>query len=186
VDAIRHAALFVAALDEHAAELRGRPVHPLLGHGSLHTGTIHGGTAESVYPDRCELLLERRTLPGESPEDVLAEQGRVLERIRRRESAVDATLEVTLARPGTEIPADSRLVRGLLDASTACGVSPSVAGMTAWVDAAFLNQAGIPAVCFGPGDIAQAHSADEWIDAAQIDACARVLERFARALAKRG
>lgn len=186
VDAIRHAALFVTALDEHAAELRGRPVHPLLGHGSLHTGTIRGGTAESVYPDRCELVLERRTLPGESPEDVLAEQERVLERIRGREPAVDATLEVTLARPGTEIPADSRLVRGLLDASAACGVSPSVTGMTAWVDAAFLNEAGIPAVCFGPGDIAQAHSADEWIDAAQIDACARVLERFARALAKRG
>jgi len=183
VDAIRHAALFLVALDEHVAELHRRPVHPLLGRGSLHAGTIRGGTAESVYPDQCELLLERRTLPGETPDEVLSEQERVLEGLRTREAAVDATLEVTLARPGTEVAADSQLVRGLLDASVACGVSPSVAGMTAWVDAAFLNEAGIPAVCFGPGDIAQAHSADEWIDAAQIDACARILERFARGLA---
>ena len=51
-------------------------------------------------------------------------------------------------------------------------------GMTAWVDAAFLNQAGTPAVCFGPGSIAQAHSADEWIEPSEIVTCAVVLERF--------
>ena len=55
--------------------------------------------------------------------------------------------------------------------------------MTAWVDAAFLNEAGIPAVCFGPGSMAQAHTADEWIDIEQIRACADVLETFARRLA---
>ncbi len=183
VDAIRHAGLLLVALDDHVEEVRHRPVHPLLGHGSLHAGTIRGGTAESVYPEQCELLLERRTLPGETPEEVLEEIRRVLDGVVARDPLVRASLEVTLARPGTEIPADSRLVRGLLDASEACGVAPAVAGMTAWVDAAFLNEAGIPAVCFGPGDIAQAHSADEWIDAAQIDACARILDRFARGLA---
>ncbi len=185
VDAIRHAGLFLAALDDHTAELRRRPVHPLLGHGSLHAGTINGGTAESVYPARCDILLERRTLPGETAEAVLEEQRRILEGVRAVAPRMSATLDITLARPGTEIPADSLLARGLLDACEACGVSPAVAGMTAWVDAAFLNEAGIPAVCFGPGDIAQAHSADEWIDAAQIDACARILERFARRLAAR-
>ena len=49
-------------------------------------------------------------------------------------------------------------------ACAAEGVDPRVTGMTAWVDVAFLNEAGTPAVCFGPGSIAQAHSADEWID----------------------
>ena len=52
--------------------------------------------------------------------------------------------------------------------------------MTAWVDAAFLNQSGTPAVCFGPGSIAQAHSADEWIAVDEIEACARILEDFGR------
>jgi acetylornithine deacetylase/succinyl-diaminopimelate desuccinylase-like protein len=55
--------------------------------------------------------------------------------------------------------------------------------MTAWVDAAFLNEVGSPAVCFGPGSTAQAHTADEWIDISQIRACADVLETFARGLA---
>ena len=50
--------------------------------------------------------------------------------------------------------------------------------MTAWVDAALLNQAGIPAVCFGPGSIAQAHSADEWVAVEEIRTAARVLQRF--------
>jgi acetylornithine deacetylase/succinyl-diaminopimelate desuccinylase-like protein len=71
----------------------------------------------------------------------------------------------------------------LLAACAARGVPAAVRGMTAWVDAAFLNAAGIPAVCFGPGSTAQAHTADEWIETAEIGRCADVLEAFARGLA---
>lgn len=183
VDAIRHAGLYLAGLDGYAAELRERTTHPLLGRASLHAGTIHGGTAESVYPETCELLLERRTLPGERTDDVVAEFQAALGRLIREEPSVTASLEVTLDRPGTEVPVSSRLVQGLLEAGDSVGVPRKVEGMTAWVDAAFLNQAGVPAVCYGPGDIAQAHCADEWIEVGQIEACANVLERFARATA---
>jgi len=182
VDAIRHAALYVAALDDYAAELRARPAHPLLGHGSLHSGTISGGSAESVYPEHCSLLLERRTMPGERPEDVVAEFEAVLEALRGREAKLEARLEMTLERPGTEVPSEDALVRGLLDAGTAFGVPAVVDGMTAWVDAAFLNEAGVPAVCYGPGSIEQAHTDDEWIAVDEIRICADVLERFARSL----
>ncbi|MDH3271887.1 MAG: M20/M25/M40 family metallo-hydrolase [Gemmatimonadota bacterium] len=182
VDAIRHAGLFLAALDGYADELRTRPRHELLDFGSFHAGTISGGTAESVYPDRCELLLERRTMPGEGTAAVVAEFERVLDEVRGREPRLDATLETTLDRPGTEVARTSPLVEGLLRASSESGVSSGVEGMTAWVDAAFLNEAGIPAVCFGPGSIEQAHTEDEWIDVGQIHLCADVLERFARSL----
>jgi len=182
VDAIRHAGLYLAALDEYAAELRARPAHPLLGHGTLHAGTIAGGTAESVYPDRCELLLERRTMPGEASADVVAEFQRVLDTVRAREPKLDASVEMTLARPGTEVAPESVLVQGLLEAGESLGAPPAVEGMTAWVDAAFLNEAGIPAVCYGPGSIEQAHSDDEWIDVGEILTCADVLESFARRL----
>ena len=77
---------------------------------------------------------------------------------------------------------DSPLVRGLLDAAEQLEVPAAVEGMTAWVDAAFLNEAGIPAVCYGPGSIEQAHTVDEWIDVGEIRSCADVLERFARGL----
>jgi len=183
VDAIRHAGLYLAALDGYAEELGARSRHALLGHASLHAGTIRGGSAESVYPEACELLLERRTLPGERTSEVVAEFQSVLDRLAGGEPSLSATLEMTLDRPGTEVPVPSRLVQGLLEAAEIVGVPASVAGMTAWVDAAFLNEAGIPAVCYGPGDIAQAHCADEWIEVREIEACADVLERFARSLA---
>lgn len=182
IDAIRHAALYLSALDGYGKELRSREPHPLLAHGSLHAGTIRGGTAESVYPDRCELLLERRTMPGESPDSVVHEFEAVLAELDAREPNLDATLEMTLERPGTEVALDSPLVTGLLEAGDVHGVPRTVEGMTAWVDAAFLNEAGIPAVCYGPGAIDQAHTENEWIDVREIRTCANVLETFALSL----
>ena len=91
---------------------------------------------------------------------------------------------MTMARPGTEVHEDSELVQALLAAAAAHGAPTVVGGMTAWVDAAFLNEAGIPAVCYGPGAIEQAHTEDEWIDVAEIRTCADVLETLARGLAR--
>lgn len=182
VDAIRHAALYLAALDEYAAELETRQEHPLLGFGSFHAGTITGGTAESVYPDRCELLLERRTMPGEWPEVVEGEFRTVLDRLRASEPKLDAEVEMTLERPGTEVPADATVVEKLLAAGSRHGVEPKIEGMTAWVDAAFLNNAAVPAVCYGPGSIEQAHTDREWVDLGEVRTCADVLETFARSL----
>jgi len=186
IDAIRHAALYVSALDDYGEQLTSRPAHPLLKYGSVHAGTIQGGSAASVYPDACEIVLERRTMPGERPEKVLQEFQRILDELSEREGDVSASLEQTLERPGTEVPEDSRLVQGLLKAGQKHGIPPAVEGMTAWVDAALLNEIGIPAVCYGPGDIAQAHSADEWVELGQIEKCADVLESFARDLVTRG
>lgn len=183
VDAIRHAGLYLAALDSYADELRAPAPHPLLGHASFHAGTVRGGTAESVYPDACTLLLERRTLPGEDPERVVSEFRHVLDGVGAREPELSAMLRMTMHRPGTEVAPQSELVQRLLGAARIAGAETRVAGMTAWVDAAFLNEAGIPAVCFGPGDIAQAHTADEWIEVREIGLCAEVLERFARGIA---
>jgi acetylornithine deacetylase len=186
VDAIRHAALFISALDRFAARYRFLPEHPLLGYGSIHAGTIRGGTAPSVYPDRCEVQLECRTMPGTPPDTVLAELEDLLEGVRRVEPTLRASLAVTLARPGSEVPTDSALVRGLLAACEAEAVPRRVLGMSAWVDAAFLNDASVPAVCFGPGSIARAHTADEWIESSEIVTCAAVLETFARGLVTGG
>jgi acetylornithine deacetylase len=185
-DAVMDAAAFLAALEELGKELTSRDPHPLLAHGSLHAGTIRGGSAPSVYPDRCELVVERRTLPDEAVAAVAAEFEEVLEAVRRERPGLDAELIVGLTRPGTEVAADHPLVSGLLAALEAEGESPAIEGMTAWVDAALLNEAGIPAVCFGPGSIAQAHSADEWVDVEEIRRGTRVLTRFCRAFLSGG
>ncbi len=54
-----------------------------------------------------------------------------------------------------------------------------MAGVTAWTDAALLNAAGIPAICFGPGDMSLAHAAEEWIELEQVERATRVLTRLA-------
>jgi acetylornithine deacetylase len=186
VDAILHAARFLSALEPLGARLREGPPHPLLAHASFHAGTIRGGSAPSVYPDRCHLVLERRTLPGEDPSSVLQEFIEVLDRVRAASPDLDATLQPGLFRPGTEVSGESHLVRTLLQALEDEGVQRSMEGMTAWVDAAYLNEAGVPAVCFGPGSIAQAHGAEEWVPIAELETGARVLSRFARSFLARG
>jgi acetylornithine deacetylase len=180
IDAIRHAAQYLAGLDGYEVRLNQRLAHPLLGHGSFHAGTIEGGVAPSVYPERCSLSIERRTLPKEDDDTVIQEFALMLEGVRRVFPDLDAELVAGLCRPGTEVQTDSPLVQRLLAAAEEEGMTPRVEGMTAWVDAALFNEAGIPAVCFGPGSIAQAHSADEWVEVEQIESCARTLERFAR------
>lgn len=178
VDAIRHSAALLQELDVLEIKLENGEPHPLLGHGSFHAGTIRGGSAWSVYPDSCALTLERRTIPGEPGDGFLAEVRGALDRASRRIPDLEAALRLDLVRPATEVAVDHPLVRGLLEAAGAEGVEPRVEGMTAWVDAAFLNEAGIPAVCFGPGSIAQAHSADEWVDEEEVRVGARILSRF--------
>ena len=185
IDAIRHAAALLGELDHLEAELAARTPHPLLGVGSIHAGTIEGGTAASVYPERCVVLLERRTLPGETAERVSAELQAAVVRARSKWPDMRVELEATLDRPGTEVANDHPLVEGLLAAASREGVAPRVAAMTAWVDAAWLNEVGVPAVCFGPGSIEQAHSADEWVEADDVRRCASVLEDFGRVFLSR-
>ena len=178
VDAIEHAGRYLTALGAVRSRLCAGEPHPLLGHGSFHAGTIDGGSAPSVYPEECRLVLERRTLPGENAAGIIEEFQAVLDELAADVPELDAKLTQGLARPATHVPNDSPLVEGLVAACVGEGVDPVLSGMTAWVDAAFLNQAGTPAVCFGPGSIAQAHCADEWIDPSEIVTCAAVLERF--------
>jgi acetylornithine deacetylase len=180
VDAIEHAGRYLTALGALRSRLGAREAHPLLGHGSFHAGTIEGGSAPSVYPDTCRLVLERRTLPGEDPASTLEEFQAVLDDLAAEVPGLEAKLSRGLARPASEVPNDAPLVEGLLAACASEGVDPVLEGMTAWVDAAFLNDAGTSAVCFGPGSIAQAHSVDEWIDPTEIVKCAAVLEHFSR------
>jgi acetylornithine deacetylase len=178
VDAVRRAGLFLAELEAVHAEVGAIRPHPVLGRPSFHIGTIRGGTAPSVYPAECRITLERRTLPGESLEEALTPFQQALQRARQELNGGHGELSVGLVRPGTEVAEDAPIVRELEAALADEGIPPRVEGMTAWVDAAFLNEAGIPAICFGPGDIGLAHAADEWVSVDEVRTAAAVLERF--------
>lgn len=180
VDAITHAGHLLVAFEAEAERLARETEHPLLGPASVHAGTVSGGSAPSVYPDRCEVVFERRTLPGETADQVMREAEAVLVRARRRCPELVARMEPGLYRAGTEVPTASPVVQGLLRACDRAGAPAEVAGMSAWVDACFLNRSGIPAVCFGPGSIAQAHTDREWISIPEIETGAEILTDFCR------
>jgi acetylornithine deacetylase len=87
-----------------------------------------------------------------------------------------------LVRDPFEVPRDAEVVRAVeAAAETVTGSPPAVFGDTPWMDAAFTQAAGIPTVVFGPGG-AGAHSEEEWVDLASVDACADALVHAARAL----
>ena len=179
VDAIRHMGLLLAELDRLDAEVLPRTAHPLLGRGSLHASLISGGIGYSTYPDRCALGLERRTIPGETAEGVVAEVRALCAAIAARRPSFVADVRLGGAQGPSDVAVDAPLVTGLRDAVQAAGVPVVVEGMSAWTDAALLNEEGIPAVCFGPGDISLAHAAEEYIPLDEIDRATAILASLA-------
>jgi acetylornithine deacetylase len=182
VDAIRHAGLLLAELDVlDEEELPRRAPHALLGRASLHASLVEGGIGLTTYPDRCVLRLERRTIPGESAAGALAEIEAACARVRARRPAFRADVALDFAQPPSDVATDAAVVRALEAALRASGEAAPVAGMSAWTDAALLNEAGVPAICFGPGDIALAHAAEEYVEVGEIARATDVMQGFVSA-----
>lgn len=180
VDAIRHAGLLLAELDALESDQLTQRTHPLLGRASWHASTIDGGLGMSTYPDRCTLRIERRTLPGETPAQAVEEVRAACARVRARRPSFDAEVTLDLSQNPSDVAMDAPVVRCLSVALASAGEPARVEGLSAWTDAALLNEARIPAICYGPGDIARAHAAAEWIEIDQIERATRVLARLAQ------
>ena len=179
VDAIRNAGLLLAALDAVDAELLPSREHGLLGRPSLHASTIEGGIGLSTYPDKCRFTIERRTIPGETTAAVMAEIEDAFAGVRTRRPALDANVSMIFEQPPSDVSTEAPIVRTLDGALRACGEEVRVMGMSAWTDAAILNEAGIPAICFGPGDIGLAHAAEEYVRVDEIERATLVLAALA-------
>ena len=181
IDAIAHMGRVLVALERLDAALQERPAHPLLGHASLHAALIAGGSELSTYPAHCELQVERRTLPGETPAAVAAEFAAIVDALHAADPHFNGTATLTFARPPLETPPNSPIVQALSAAATGTlGAAPPLVGATFWMDAALLGAAGIPSVAFGPRG-AGLHADDEWVDLASVAACAATLVSTARA-----
>jgi len=170
------------------AELRSRPPHPLVGPPSLHAPLLEGGVGPSVYSPRCTLLVERRTVPGESLADVVAE----IEAAARAAAAAGGfpvpRVEEVLSRPAFEGrgeragdgAAPSTLAEALQSSARAVrGGELDVAGVPFWTDGALLAEAGTDVVVFGPSG-AGLHQVVEWVELDSVETCARMLAETAR------
>ncbi|MEX1181904.1 MAG: ArgE/DapE family deacylase [Gemmatimonadota bacterium] len=174
--AIADMARIATALDNYdRTTLRARQ-HRLTGPASLHCGTIAGGDGWSTYAAHCTLQVERRTIPGESADEVVEEVRRIV-----AGAGAEARIEVVLVRDPLECEPSSPIAMAVRDAArSVLGRQPEDRGVAYWMDAAVFANAGIPTVNYGPAG-AGAHAVEEWVDLASVERTAAVLAGAARA-----
>lgn len=184
VSAIATMGRVITALDEFdRTELRRR-THPLVGSASMHCALIDGGTGLSTYAPSCRVQVERRTLPGETPDQVRDELEAVVTRV-----AEHAQVAITFSRDPSVCDRDAPVVSCVRDAVTSVTAeTPHEVGVSFWMDAAVFSAAGIPTVNYGPlGE--GAHAAVEWVDltsvARLVDILTEAAQRFS-ALSPKG
>lgn len=181
VSAIGKMGRIVDALEQFDREALRKRVHPLVGPASMHCALIQGGSGLSTYAPECRLKVERRTLPGETPEQVARELEDVVRRAGE-EAEVRCFFDRSPLLCDREAPI-ARCVRNA--ASVVVGSPPAEAGVAYWMDAAIFAGAGIPAVNYGPSG-AGAHEAVEWVDLESVVNCAQVLVEAARRFCGQG
>ncbi len=154
--------------DRLTPQLRLRS-HSLLGSPTLSVGRIEGGLLVNVVPDRCTIDVDRRLLPGETWKDVRKELEVLLDSLRAGDPELQVTVEEPYQNtPGMETPEDAALVRVAQTAVRRIDGQRPIRGVAFGTDAAELSARGIPCVVLGPGDIAQAHTSEEYVEIDQV------------------
>jgi acetylornithine deacetylase/succinyl-diaminopimelate desuccinylase family protein len=182
-NAIQKMTVLVQALRELDKEVRLR-AHPSVGSSSITVSMIEGGIAPNIVPSDCTIQIDRRTLPGETQETVMAE---IEECLRKAAEAEEIEYDLTCNSfvPATHLAKDHRLMLALSEAlETATGVTEEPKPFNATTEAPFFSVSlGIPSVIFGPGSIANAHIVDEYIEVEQlVDATITYVELAKRLL----
>jgi len=171
-------------LDDYDREVSEKP-HPLLPGGSCTPTVVQAGIKENAVADHCDVLLDRRLLPGETIDGERAELQRRLDALRADDP--DFRCEVTRFELGfepAEIPADSVFARSVADAvKDVTGTPGEIWGTPFASDVRNLvNDGGMEAITFGPGNVAECHCANERVSMAQVRQAAEVMARVARDL----
>ena len=177
VNAIYRMGRLLGGIERCAEELRGSRSDPLLGPPTLSVGRIEGGTSVNTVPDRCRIEVDRRLIPGE---DALAAPAQLTDYLKR--TGIDVPFECSplwINCPALGPELSGELVTRLGDCIDAVTGTHEVICVPYGTDASTLAQAGIPSVVFGPGDIAQAHTCDEWVPLDEVEQASEVLYRLA-------
>lgn len=152
----------IQAIESDVATELAKLSHPILGAPSVSVGTIRGGSKVNIVPDECEAAVDMRTLPGQPTG--------ILEEIVRRD-VPDIDLSTTGSEPLFTDPSHP-IIRLL----SRLGAAP--VGAPWFCDAAIFAQRGAAAIALGPGSIAQAHTADEFIALEDLEAGAAFFLRL--------
>ncbi|HET6172355.1 MAG TPA: ArgE/DapE family deacylase [Gaiellales bacterium] len=183
VNAIEKMAVVLAAVERLREHWSRKPPHPYLSAGDCVPTIITGGEWLVTYPAACALECHIEYLPDRADEHgygALVE--REFEEWIAEAAAEDPWLrehrpEITWGVggvPPAEVATDDPIVQSLVRAGRDLGQPHELGGLDNWHDGATLTvEAGIPAVCFGPGDVHRAHTADEYVPIDDLVACAQ-------------
>lgn len=180
INAITAMSRIVLALQEDHERMQ-QVQHPLLGPGTCNVGVIHGGVQVNFVPDEAVIEIDRRLLPGEEVESVLAHYQSLLDALMKKHPDVIAEMEQPMLQDWSfETDASVPLVqlsRGVLrEMKREDGVS----GVPFGSDASKFSRLGIPTILFGPGSIDQAHAAVEYVECAEVEAAQAFYTQIAR------
>ena len=181
VDAIAKMGPVLVGLEKHDLELRAHPTHPHVGSGSIHASIIQGGQELSSYPAYSKLQVERRTIPGETPDLAQAQLQAILDRCASADPAFKARLTRGLVREAFEVDESTAIVQLCRQQlAEVMGQPAKVGGVSFWADSAFFSAAGVPTVLLGPTGFG-AHGVVEWVDVDTVQHCAEVYTAIAQA-----
>ncbi len=153
--------------------LRRRDADPLLGHASIHASTITGGSELSVIPGYSHLQWERRTLPGESRNDLRGELEQILEAVRGYPGNHGVEGRESFVRQPYRIPDNAEIFKRLQKAAPRA----KPVGLPFWADSGIAGHAGIPSLLFGPAGHG-AHAVDEWVSLKSLARIYMVVKEF--------
>jgi succinyl-diaminopimelate desuccinylase len=143
-----------------------RDRHPLLGTSTSCITLISGGSKVNIVPAVCQASMDGRFIPGRAMDAVLEDFSRMLgEHLGDREAFAIIRHRT---HPGLDCPPDAPVARKLLALCREVNGQDGPRGVNYFADTGPFNEVGIAAVLFGPGDIAQAHTADEYVELEQL------------------
>jgi acetylornithine deacetylase len=179
VDAIVHMAEVVRRLHQLDRNAFQPHPHPMNGRTVFHTGTIVGGTDYATYPDRCVLGIEIGSQPGETLKDRVREIEKIFADVKAQEPGFRAEVNVRIDRNPFEAKGHEELWEALARAiADVTGSSPKQTGDNAWMDAALMQEAGIPTMVTGASG-GNFHAPDEWVSLSELAQLADVLRETA-------
>lgn len=157
-------------------------------YSTLHVGTMHGGTALNIVPNRCDLEFELRNVAADDPDAIIAgivaDAEAIAAHHRGRFPNARIAVEEVSGYPGLDTPADAPEV-ALLQ-SMLCDSQPPIKVAFGTEGGLFHEALRIPTLICGPGHMAQGHRPDEFVDEDQLAECERLMQAIISMLANRG
>ncbi|MFQ5762408.1 MAG: M20 family metallopeptidase, partial [Candidatus Bathyarchaeia archaeon] len=175
VNAIAKMARIIAELDKLLITLE-KTSHPLVGNATVSVGTITGGTKTNIVADSCSITVDRRLLPEDDWSKAYHQIDKLIQKLKEEDPLLQADLRLIMRREGAEISPEETIAKLALKAvGTVKGTNPNFTGCRATTDMSILmKQGGIPTILLGPGNLEQAHVADEYVKLPQLTQAAKI------------